>query len=177
VITSIAVNGLRFGIASDDGTASVWEIADACKVRKLACLTGHTRYVLSISLGLQQIATGSADGTVRLYHADNFALVRVIDNKNGAWVWSVCVFGGNFVLCSATDGTARVVTINDGNSAVRVDVPYDARDAVILEDGRIAIACYNFVALRPTPAVIAKAYNSSCDGDVEKGNKERSLND
>ena len=86
--------------ASDDKTAAVWSGASR---RRLAVLKGHTDPVQSVAINAKHIATGSDDHTIRVYVAESYTLISVLENLHTLWVNCVRLFGNGFVLsCSST---------------------------------------------------------------------------
>ncbi|TCO47410.1 hypothetical protein [Actinocrispum wychmicini] len=86
---SLSLTGHMLATASEDGTARLWDVADAHHPHELATLTGHTATVYSVAFSpdTRLLATASWDSTVRLWditdprHPRTVAVISGLDDR------------------------------------------------------------------------------------------------
>ncbi len=95
-------DGKRFAIASEDRTARVFASLTATPV---ITIEGHTKAVLALSFihGSEHLASGSADGSVRLWNADKPNDYR-----------QLCPPGTDQVMCFAASGKIGLMSGSSG---------------------------------------------------------------
>ena len=79
------------------------------------------KYILKclLSPDVRQLATTSADRTVKLWSLDGFGLDRTLTG-HGRWVWdAVFSVDGAYLVTASSDGTARLWDLASGD-AIRV---------------------------------------------------------
>eukprot|EP01119_Soliformovum_irregulare_P009434 TRINITY_DN2274_c0_g1_i1.p1 TRINITY_DN2274_c0_g1~~TRINITY_DN2274_c0_g1_i1.p1 ORF type:complete len:1305 (+),score=383.43 TRINITY_DN2274_c0_g1_i1:1367-5281(+) len=103
-VTCLAAVGSRVWSGSADRSVGVWDV----KTLKFAKRLPHDKAVRSI-VGLpkiDQVLTGSADGSVRVYDNKNFTLLRILDRHN--YGVNCLVTEGNMVWCTYIDQIVAV---------------------------------------------------------------------
>ncbi len=110
-IWSIAFSPDSQTIASggDEPIVRLWDV-DTGECRQI--LSGHTGQILAVAFSPDgQIASGSSDGTIRLWMDEEYCQTLVGHSDR---VWSVA-FGGNNILASGSaDSTIRLWEVNSG---------------------------------------------------------------
>jgi WD40 repeat protein/3',5'-cyclic AMP phosphodiesterase CpdA len=101
---SYSPDGLTLIVAGEDGGALICDAAG----RPLRELQGHHLRVYAVYYGERMIATGSTDGTIRLWDPHTAALVGALEGHD-RWVWPIS---------PSRDGASLVV--GDGSGAVRM---------------------------------------------------------
>ncbi|KAH3789680.1 hypothetical protein DPMN_167866, partial [Dreissena polymorpha] len=97
---------------SDDGTARLWYPMQA---NELACLTGHSDRVLSVSTSRAgQLCTSSLDSSLRIWKYNNQSQ-HIVPGHNGA-VTFVCASAAGKVLSGSRDGTFRLWSKEAGSA-------------------------------------------------------------
>jgi len=84
-------------------------------------LSSIGKYILKclLSPDVRQLATTSADRTVKLWSLDGFGLDRTLTG-HGRWVWdAVFSVDGAYLVTASSDGTARLWDLASGD-AIRV---------------------------------------------------------
>lgn len=119
---SVALDGSLAVAANSAGTCYVWRMMRNSSVSThfvpLYKLRAHSTYVLKclISPDVRQLATASADKTVRLWNLENFKLDRELKGHQ-RWVWD-CVFSvdGAYLVTASSDCTARLWDLSNGDA-------------------------------------------------------------
>jgi WD40 repeat protein/serine/threonine protein kinase len=103
-------------------------------------LTGHTDWVLSVSFSPDGslLASGSGDGTIKLWRVADGSLVRTLTGHTH-WVWSVSFSPDGSLLASGSgNGTIKLWRVSDGLEVRTLTGHTDAVDSVSFSpDGRL----------------------------------------
>lgn len=122
---SVAIDGTLLVAANDSGTAYVWRSPPgayhATHFEPLHKLRAHQSQILRCSLSpdVRQLATASADRTVRLWNLDGFGCDRILRGHQ-RWVWdAVFSVDAAYLVTASTDCTARLWDLASGE-AIRI---------------------------------------------------------
>jgi WD40 repeat protein len=128
-ITAIG-DGSHIATAGGDNSIRIWTIsAEAPGLTAGAELTGHTGPVVSLATvptANTQIVSGSADGSVRLWNADDGKMIRQV--AHGAPVTSVAIRGDGQQIASAGGNYARLWNLADGKQLAEMKGDYRAQN-------------------------------------------------
>ncbi|PNW70296.1 hypothetical protein CHLRE_17g713900v5 [Chlamydomonas reinhardtii] len=111
---TVALDGTMIVAANNNGTCYVWRMMRGASLtthfEPLHKLKAHSNIILKclISPDCQQLATTSADKTVKLWNLDGFTLDRTLVGHT-RWVWD-CVFSVDaaYLVTASSDATARL---------------------------------------------------------------------
>jgi hypothetical protein len=112
-IWGASLSATRAVTAGHDAAAKIWSTAVPVDghTRSLASLK-HPKWVTSVSLQGETLATGSADAKVRLWSTESFKCMRVLDHGGGDELanvnWISVRLLGNAVLSGGQDGTVKL---------------------------------------------------------------------
>ncbi len=117
IVTSVATaaDG-RIGVGLDTSGAAVLDAGGG----ELFRLTGHTGGVCGVAFGPEAkvIATGSQDGTARLWDTESGALLYVVEGHSGPVCGVDVSPDGRYLATGAEDGTARVWDLATGRAVL-----------------------------------------------------------
>jgi G protein beta subunit-like protein len=119
---TVALDGSMLVAANNHGTCYVWRMMRGTGLtthfEPLHKLRAHSSYVLKclISPDVTQLATCSADKTVKLWSLDTFALERTLTGHS-RWVWD-CAFSVDaaYLVTASSDATARLWDLSSGEA-------------------------------------------------------------
>ncbi|EFJ46224.1 hypothetical protein VOLCADRAFT_81959 [Volvox carteri f. nagariensis] len=119
---TVALDGTMIVAANNNGTCYVWRMMRGASLtthfEPLHKLKAHSNIILKclISPDCQQLATTSADKTVKLWNLDGFTLDRTLVGHT-RWVWD-CVFSVDaaYLVTAASDMTARLWDLSSGEA-------------------------------------------------------------
>jgi len=119
---SVANDGTMIVAANNNGTCYVWRMmrgtSTTTHFEPLHKLRAHSSYILKclISPDCQQLATASADKTVKLWNLDGFGLDRTLVGHT-RWVWD-CVFSVDaaYLVTASSDATAKLWDLSSGDA-------------------------------------------------------------
>jgi len=122
---SIAPDGSLVVAANNSGTCYVWRSVRGTQLtthfEPLHKLKAHTSYILKclLSPDVRQLATASADRTVKLWNLDGFTLDRTLTGHQ-RWVWdTVFSVDAAYLVTASSDCTARLWDLSTGE-AIRI---------------------------------------------------------
>jgi WD40 repeat protein len=124
--------------ASDDGIVKLW---DSTTLSSVNVLYGHTDYVRSIvfSHDGQNLASGSADKTVRILSIPDGKAISIIDNFDGA-VDSLVFSPDDSLLAMGADNSSEIKILHmsdQSESYVQIGSIFDAESMGFSPDGKI----------------------------------------
>lgn len=122
---TIAPDGSLVIAANNSGTCYVWKTLQGgsmtTQFEPLHKLKAHGTYILKclLSPDVRQLATTSADKTIKLWNLDGFTLDRTLVGHQ-RWVWD-CVFSVDaaYLVTASSDCSARLWDLSTGD-AIRV---------------------------------------------------------
>jgi WD40 repeat protein len=119
-ISDFALCGGRLATASSDQTATVWSVDSR---ERVATLSGHTDWVVSVDMNDQLVVTASNDKTVRVYNAERgYSCTAVVGWFHTDWVNSVAIIGDDHILSASHDHNVCVTQISTGLIVARKDL-------------------------------------------------------
>lgn len=119
---SVAPDGSLVVAANNSGTCYVWRSSRGTQLithfEPLHKLRAHANYILKCHLSpdVRQLATVSADKTVKLWNLEGFMLDRTLTGHQ-RWVWD-CVFSVDaaYLVTASSDCTARLWDLSTGEA-------------------------------------------------------------
>lgn len=148
VVGTLAVHGDRVVTASGDRTAAVWS---ATTHERIAVLRDYKRAVFCADITDRFLATGSADGKIRMYeNFGSFPLIRVLEGLHSSSVCHVSLLNGT-TLMSASGPSLYFTSLPNGRPLARVDFGFPVLSAAVLPDGRLACVGWEMKAVVFSP--------------------------
>jgi WD40 repeat protein len=145
-VYAVAFNpdGTRLATASENNTASLWDISGNVPITRLHTLSGHTAGVTDVEFSPDGtlLATASEDGTARLWDATSGEEIRVMEGHTEA-IWGM-VFSadGTRLATGSDDDTARIWDIASGQEKAILKHPDDVNNVAFHPNGlHLATAC------------------------------------
>eukprot|EP00201_Polytomella_parva_P022602 CAMPEP_0175044812 /NCGR_PEP_ID=MMETSP0052_2-20121109/4037_1 /TAXON_ID=51329 ORGANISM="Polytomella parva, Strain SAG 63-3" /NCGR_SAMPLE_ID=MMETSP0052_2 /ASSEMBLY_ACC=CAM_ASM_000194 /LENGTH=315 /DNA_ID=CAMNT_0016308197 /DNA_START=125 /DNA_END=1072 /DNA_ORIENTATION=- len=140
---TVALDGSLVVAANNNGICYVWRMlrgaSHSTHFEPLHKLRAHPTYVLKclISPDCQQLATASADRTVKLWSLDGFSLERTLVGHT-RWVWD-CVFSVDaaYLVTASSDATAKLWDLASGEAIRTYTGHHKACVACALNDSAI----------------------------------------
>ena len=113
---AMTTNG-EFLISSDEQTIAVWNITDRKIHHRFLEAHCNSIYCLAVTSDNKYFASGSADGTVRIWDLRDNILVEEVENEESAEIWSITV--------SATHSKNLIFGSDDGSVSTWTILGYD----------------------------------------------------
>lgn len=141
---TVALDGSLVVAANNAGTCYVWRMMRGASLtthfEPLHKLRAHAgKYVLKclLSPDVRQLATASADKTVKLWNLDGFTLERTLTGHQ-KWVWD-CVFSVDaaYLVTASSDCSARLWDLSTGDAIRMYSGHHKAAVCCALNDSAI----------------------------------------
>jgi len=117
---TICSDGSKVAAGNNSGKCFIWKLAekDTSRFDPFQKIEAHKTYLLKclFSPDSKQLATTSADHTVKLWNAKDFSLLKQL-NGHQKWVWD-CVFSADsaYLITGSSDQIARLWDLSQGET-------------------------------------------------------------
>lgn len=149
IVSSVAFGtGNTLVTGSYDKTAAVWNLEDLSKPQSI--LRGHQGAVLSVAMSpeWEGIATGSIDGTIRIWNAKTGEPEGVLRGHK-SWVNSVKFAQDQFLVSGSSDGTVKVWSIATAQCLQTIPASKaEVRTVAVSPDGKYIAAGMRYGTIR-----------------------------
>lgn len=139
---SVASDGSMLVAGTQKGNCYVWSMINQRDVTKLQPITkfqAHNAYLTRcvLSPDVKQLATCSADTTVRIWSTENFAFEQKKELRgHQRWVWD-CAFSADsaYLVTASSDHVARLWELGSGETIRQYNGHHKATCCIALNDG------------------------------------------